>query len=190
MNFLSSKLVFRSFSSIMTKTALIIGSDGSEDIELIVTSDVLRRAGIDVTIAGLQDEKHITLARKAILQVDALFKDIAEKEFDADERVGKLLQRHEKEGKIVAAICAAPIALVSHGIAKKEGGGTLTSYPAVKEKIIAGGYNYSEDKVCVWKNVVTSRGPGTAFLFSLKLVEMLTDLEKSETVKKALLYDI
>ncbi|CAK5085695.1 unnamed protein product [Meloidogyne enterolobii] len=189
----------------MTKTALIIGSDGSEDIELIVTSDVLRRAGIDVTIAGLQDEKHITLARKAILQVDALFKDVAEKEFDAvilpggqpgsdnlakDERVGKLLQRHEKGGKIVAAICAAPIALVSHGIAKKEGGGTLTSYPAVKEKIIAGGYNYSEDKVCVWKNVVTSRGPGTAFLFSLKLVEMLTDLEKSETVKKALLYDI
>uniref|UniRef100_A0A915M213 D-lactate dehydratase n=1 Tax=Meloidogyne javanica TaxID=6303 RepID=A0A915M213_MELJA len=190
----------------MTKTALIIGSDGSEDIELIVTSDVLRRAGIDVTIAGLQDEKHITLARKAILQVDALFKDVAEKEFDAvilpggqpgsdnlakDERVGKLLQRHEKEGKIVAAICAAPIALVSHGIAKKEGGGgTLTSYPSVKEKIINGGYNYSEDKVCVWKNIVTSRGPGTAFLFSLKLVEMLTDLEKSETVKKALLYNI
>nr|CAD2162095.1 unnamed protein product [Meloidogyne enterolobii] len=108
-----------------------------------------------------------------------------------DERVGKLLQRHEKEGKIVAAICAAPIALVSHGIAKKEGGGgTLTSYPSVKEKIINGGYNYSEDKVCVWKNIVTSRGPGTAFLFSLKLVEMLTDLEKSETVKKALLYNI
>lgn len=108
-----------------------------------------------------------------------------------DERVGKLLQRHEKEGKIVAAICAAPIALVSHGIAKEGGeGGTLTSYPSVKEKIINGGYNYSEDKVCVWKNIVTSRGPGTAFLFSLKLVEMLTDLEKSETVKKALLYDI
>jgi len=36
-----------------------------------------------VTIAGLQDEKHITLARKAILQIDALFKDVAEKEFDA-----------------------------------------------------------------------------------------------------------
>lgn len=47
MNFLScSKLFFRSLSSIMTKTALIIGSDGSEDIELIVTSDVLRRAGL------------------------------------------------------------------------------------------------------------------------------------------------
>ncbi|KAL7078131.1 hypothetical protein ACQ4LE_002200 [Meloidogyne hapla] len=186
----------------MTKTALIVGSNGSEDIELIVTSDILRRAGIDVTIAGLQDEKHITLARKAILQVDALFKDIAEKEFDAvilpggqpgsdnlakDERVGKLLQHHEKEGKIVAAICAAPIAFVSHGIAKQ---GTLTSYPSVKEKITSAGYNYSEEKVCVWNNVVTSRGPGTAFDFGLKLVELLTDSEKAETVKKALLHDI
>jgi putative intracellular protease/amidase len=69
------------------------------------------------------------------------------------------LQRHEKAGKIVAAICAAPIAFASHGIAKK---GKLTSYPSVQEKIINAGYTFSEDKVCVWcKNVVTSQGPAT-----------------------------
>ncbi|KAF7632800.1 DJ-1_PfpI domain-containing protein [Meloidogyne graminicola] len=196
------KLFLRKFSSIMTKSALIIGSNGSEDIELIVTSDVLRRAGVNVTIAGLQDENTIICARKAKLHVDVLFKDIIEKEFDAivlpggqpgsdnlakDHRVGKLLQHHEKAGKIVAAICAAPIAFVSHGIAKN---GTLTSYPSVKEKIADAGYNYSENKVCVWKNVVTSRGPGTAFDFAIKLAEMLTDEEKAESVKKALLYNI
>jgi protein DJ-1 len=94
------------------------------------------------------------------------------------------LSHHEKAGKIVAAICAAPIAFVSHGIGV---GGTLTSYPSFKDKIVGGGYTYSEDKVSVWKNVVTSRGPGTAFDFALKLVELLTTLEKADEVRKGLL---
>lgn len=46
-----------------------------------------------------------------------------------DKRVGEVLLRHEAAGKIVAAICAAPIALVAHGVAKQ---GTFTAYPAVK----------------------------------------------------------
>ena len=185
-----------------TKSALIIGSNGSEDIELIVTSDILRRADVNVTIAGLQDEREIMLARQAKLQVDALFKDVMGADFDAvilpggqpgsdnlakDTRVGEMLKRHEKGGKIVAAICAAPIAFASHGVAK---GGTLTSYPSVKDKIVEAGYHYAEvEKVCVHNgNVVTSKGPGTAFDFALKLVELLVGAEKAETVKKALLH--
>lgn len=31
------------------KTALIIGSDGSEEMELIITADVLRRGDVDVS---------------------------------------------------------------------------------------------------------------------------------------------
>jgi protein DJ-1 len=85
----------------------------------------------------------------------------------------------------VAAICAAPIAFASHEIAK---GGTLTSYPSVKDRIVAAGYNYAEaENVCVHNgNVVTSKGPGTAFDFALKLVELLVGGEKAETVKNAL----
>uniref|UniRef100_A0A914HFH0 D-lactate dehydratase n=1 Tax=Globodera rostochiensis TaxID=31243 RepID=A0A914HFH0_GLORO len=183
----------------MAKSVLIIASDGSEDIELIVTSDVLRRAGVDVTIAGLQDQPQIELARKAKLHVDALFKDVLSEQYAAvvlpggqpgsnnlaaDERVGQVLRRHEAAGAIVAAICAAPIALVAHGVAK---GGTLTAYPAVKDKITAGGYTYSEDNVCVYNNVVTSRGPGTAFDFALKLAELLAGAEKAQEVRGALL---
>ena len=63
----------------------------------------------------------------------------------------------------------------------------MTSYPSVREKIESAGYSYSEEKVCVWKNVITSRGPGTAFDFSLKLVELLTDAEKAAEVRKAVL---
>jgi len=183
-----------------TPKALIIGSDGSEDIELIVTSDVLRRGGVDVTIAGLQDQPQIVCARKAKLSVDALFKDVLDDTFDAivlpggpgannlgaDERVGSMLNRHDQAGKIVAAICAGPTAIASHKVGT---GATMTSYPSVRDKIVAAGYNYSEENVCVSgnNNIVTSRGPGTAFDFALKLVELLVDSEKSKEVRSALL---
>ncbi|ROT47636.1 DJ-1 family glyoxalase III [Candidatus Cardinium hertigii] len=181
------------------KKALIIGSNGSEEIELIITSDILRCSGIDVTIAGLQDDPMIICSRKTKLQVDSLFKEIAEHLFDAvilpggqpgshhlseDKRVGTLLRHHEQEGKIIAAICAAPLALASHHIAI---GGKLTTHDSIRAKMESAGYLYSEEPVCVWKNIVTSRGPGTAFAFALKLVELLIHVQKSKEIGKAML---
>ena len=58
----------------VNKSALIIGSDGSEEIELIVTSDILRRAGVEVTIAGLQDQPVITCARQVSHSSFTVFK--------------------------------------------------------------------------------------------------------------------
>ena len=99
--------------------------------------------------------------------------------------MGELLERHEKAGKLVAAIGVAPIAFASHRIGK---GGTLTSYPTVKDKLTGAGYKYSEEKVAVSGHMVTSRGPGTAFDFALKLVELLVDAGKAAEVKKQLLH--
>ncbi|CAD5213035.1 unnamed protein product [Bursaphelenchus okinawaensis] len=183
----------------MSKTALIIASDGSEDIELTVVSDVLRRANVEVTIASLQNSKSIELARKVNINVDKLLNEVKDTEFDAvilpggqpgsnnlaaDSTVGEVLRRHEAAGKIVAAICAAPIALKAHGIAK---GGVLTSYPGVADQIKEGGYTYSEERVVIYKSVVTSRGPGTAFDFAFKIVELLAGDEVVQKLKSAML---
>uniref|UniRef100_A0A915CWS1 D-lactate dehydratase n=1 Tax=Ditylenchus dipsaci TaxID=166011 RepID=A0A915CWS1_9BILA len=181
------------------KSALIIGSNGSEDIELVTTSDVLRRANIQVIIAGLQDEKVIKCAEGTSINVDRLLNDVIAMEFDAVilpggeigsqnlakcKRVGEILRRHEKNGSIVAAICAAPVALAIHGIGK---GGRLTSYPSVKDLIVTAGYEYSEENVCVCKNVVTSRGPGTTFEFAMMLVELLLGKEKRQMLSNGML---
>ncbi|XP_008469608.1 glutathione-independent glyoxalase DJR-1.1-like, partial [Diaphorina citri] len=66
--------------------------------------------------------------------------------FAKDENVGKLLQQYESEGRKVAAICAAPTALKQHGVFKAA---KLTSYPAFKEELSAGGYPYSDKNVVV-----------------------------------------
>lgn len=43
-------------------------------------------------------------------------------------------------------------------------------------------YDYSEDRVVVDDNVITSRGPGTTFLFALTIVEQLLDVKVLFTV--------
>lgn len=87
--------------------------------------------------------------------------------------VGDLLQKQEKAGRICAAICAAPTAFLSHsiGLGKK-----ITSYPAFKDQL-TGKYTYLDESVVVDGKIVTSRGPGTAFDFGLKLGEILVGAE-------------
>ncbi|KAE9553579.1 hypothetical protein FO519_003219 [Halicephalobus sp. NKZ332] len=185
----------------MTK-ALVVAFPDAEDIELTTTVDVLRRGGIEVTVANLLNENTFKCARGTVITADALFIDVEEHDFDAvivpggpgsmkvaeNDHLGKILRRHEAAEKIVAAICAAPYIFTVHGIGKE---GQITSYPSVKEKIVAAHYDYVEtDPVVVSNNVVTSRGPGTAMDFGLKLVEMLTDKDTSQKVADSMLYKI
>lgn len=57
----------------------------------------------------------------------------------------------------------------------------------MKSAMEEGNYKYKEDDVVVDGNVITSRGPGTAFLFALKLVEILASKEKASEVAKGML---
>lgn len=93
------------------------------------------------------------------------------------------MQKQEKSGRICAAICAGPTAFLSHsiGIGKK-----LTSYPSVKDQL-AGKYTYLDETVVVDGNIVTSRGPGTAFAFGLKLGELLVGADVSKDAASKML---
>lgn len=100
--------------------------------------------------------------------------------------VGDILRDQESNGKLIAAICAAPTALLAHKIAL---GKSLTSYPSVKDKLSAD-YKYVDDKLVVQDGqLITSRGPGTAFLFGLKIVEVLVGAEKAKEVAKGMLVE-
>lgn len=83
----------------------------------------------------------------------------------------------------MAAICAAPIALKAHGVGI---GRTVTSHPSVKERL-TDQYTYSEDRLVLDGPFITSQGPGTAFEFALKLVEVLVDTETVERISAPML---
>lgn len=95
-----------------------------------------------------------------------------------------MLKRQESEGRIIAAICAAPIVLLANSIGF---GKSITSYPSFKDRL-AEKYTYVEDQVVVHDGqFLTSRGPGTAMVFALKLAEIMSSAEKAAEVAKGML---
>lgn len=201
--FLKTLANYRAFKSrTMSKSALVILAQGAEEMETVITVDMLRRGGVTVTLAGLEGSSPVLCSRQVTLVPDkSLTEALAEKQqYDAvilpgglegsdslskSEKVGALLKDHEDNGKIIAAICAAPIAFAAHGVAR---GRRVTSYPSTRDKLSAGDYTYVEgERVVVDGNVVTSRGPGTAYWFGLALIELLTGKEKADQVEKGML---
>lgn len=98
--------------------------------------------------------------------------------------LGTFLQKQQQENRLIAAICAAPTALLAHSIGL---GKSITSYPSVKNQLVDK-YKYVDDANVVQDGMlVTSRGPGTAMMFALKLAEILVGLDKAQEVAKGML---
>lgn len=106
--------------------------------------------------------------------------------FIASSLVGEVLKAQESADRWIAAICAAPLALNAHKIAL---GKSLTSYPSVKDKLTAN-FKYVDDQIVVQDGkLITSRGPGTAYQFGLKITEALVGVDKAKQVAKGMLVD-
>src|SRR3990172_4691678 len=171
-------------------------ADGFEEVEAMSIVDILRRAGIEVVIAGLHGG-HIESARKVRIIPDTTIDTINPEDFamivlpggqpgsdnlNADERVKKLLRDFHAQGKLTCAICAAPYVLANAGLLE---GKRATAFPSFKDRL--GGAVYEEKAVVEDGNVLTSRGPGTAFSFGLAIVARLVSKEKAQKIKEAML---
>ena len=169
---------------------------GFEEIEAMSIVDVLRRADIDVVIAGL-GKKQVVGAHGVKVQADGHIKDMKSDDFDMmvlpgglpgatnlqkDQTVQKLLKEFDAQNKYIGAICAAPIALQSAGVLKEN----YTCYPSFESNIKEEGYKVDKNVVSD-KNIVTSRGPATAMEFALDIVSKLSGASKSDEVKSQLL---
>ncbi|MDB2382640.1 DJ-1/PfpI family protein [Porticoccaceae bacterium] len=184
----------------MTKQALVPIADGSEEIEAVTIIDVLRRAGVEVTVAsvGVGKTKQITAARGTNIVADSFIADCADKAWDliavpggiegadhlaASEILDQLLRSQAKQGKFYAAICAAPaVVLGSKGLLADK---TATSHPRFYQSLIAKEVD-TESRVVVDGNCITSQGPGTAIDFALELVEQICGIVKREEVASPL----
>ena len=170
-------------------SAAVLLADGLEEIEAVTIIDVLRRAGIDVTTAGL-DGTDIDGSHDIDLEADTTLSNIEGDTFDVvilpggepgtthleeDPRVRKLLKKQYEEGRNVAAICAAPRVLSESGLLDNR---QATSHKGVRDKLDTA--EYTEEPVAKSGRIVTSRGPGTAIPFALELVRELVGAEKAD----------
>ncbi len=176
---------------------LIPLAQGCEELEAVTIIDLLRRAGIDVTTAGL-DQQTVTASRGVVLTPDTNLDDALTKDYDMlvlpgglpgadhlnnDPRIHALLTEMANAGKFTAAICAAPKVFASAGLLN---GKRATAYPGTLEKCLLKNTTLASEAVVVDGKLITSRGPGTAMDFALTLIEQLLGAEKRKEVEEPL----
>jgi len=178
------------------KRAIVLFAPGFEEVEGVTQVDFLRRAGVEVLMVGVGARdvagNHDIRVHTDIV-IDELPEDI---DFDAvvlpggmpgaknlseHPKVKPLAESAYKEGRLVAAICAAPGVVL---------GGTnildnryFTCYPGYQDRVPRG--RFSEDRVVRSDNVITSRGPGTAAEFAEAIVTYLVDPEAADKLHMA-----
>ena len=181
----------------MSKRVLVPLAQGCEEMEAVTVIDLLRRAGIEVTTAGL-DKLPVKASRGTVLIPDTTLDEVLDTPFDMivlpgglpgadnlanDERIIALLKRMAAAGKFVCAICAAPTVLAKAGVLA---GKRATAYPGTLDKMYLPDVTYTGAAVERDGTVITSRGPGTALPFGLALIEALAGKEIRDRVDKAL----
>ena len=180
----------------MQDTIIVPLAPGFEEIEAATIIDVLRRAELSVTVAGLTPGD-VTGAHGIGFQTDCSIDAVEPGSVSMvvlpgglpgatnlrdDERVLALVRSVHEAGRHVAAICAAPIVLARAGVLE---GCPATSYPGFEGEL--GGAEIVDDRVVRAGKVITSRGPGTALEFALGLVEELSGSAKAQELAAGLL---
>ena len=182
------------------KKVAVFFADGFEEVESLTVVDYLRRAEITVDTISTTNRKSCIGAHGIEIVIDKLMNDM---KFDYDsyiipggsdnafsmknnKELLDIINKEFSEGKLVAAICAAPTVLYEAGITL---GKKITSYPGVF-KNWEFGFEYMDETVVIDNNLITSRGPATAIFWSLCIIEYLTSKEKREAIEKQILLNL
>ena len=173
-------------------------ADGFEEIEAITVTDVLRRAGAEVCTVSVSDKLEVKGTHEIEVKADIPF-DKADYEscemivlpggmpgtlnLRKHEGVNRILHQFDEEGKLVAAICAAPSVLGQAGLLK---GRKATCYPGFEEKLT--GAVTSTEPVVRDGNIITSRGMGTAIPFALSLTAYFQGQKKADEIGASIIW--
>ena len=180
--------------------ALIPLANGFEDIEAVTIVDVLRRGGVDVVTASLNDAREVQSAHGVRMTADRLFADVAEESFDAiilpgggegtenlkrSDALLAALRRQSEAKRLLCAICAAPIVLVQAGALAD--GIHVTCYPTCQMELDR---EWSPAPVVADSNVITGQAPGSAMLFALVVLQVLAGPSIAKKVARGLVTDV
>lgn len=180
------------------KKAVMLFANGYEEVEALMTVDLLKRAGVDIRLVSINDDLTVTGSHGISVTMDTKLSRIQLKEEDAiiipggmpgtmnlgvDVAVTGALKQMNRDGKIVAAICAAPSVLGKCGILE---GKKATCYPGFEDKLI--GAEIVNKAVVTDGNIITSRGLGTSMEFGFELIKKLISEEKAEEVREQIVF--
>ncbi|HHX31973.1 MAG TPA: DJ-1/PfpI family protein [Bacteroidales bacterium] len=180
----------------MKKVALFLAK-GFEEIEALGTVDILRRAQIDIITVSTTDNNVVNGAHNIPVTADKTFNEVdftsidmlilpggmpGAKNLNEHDDLKNLISDFNSKGKLIAAICAAPMVLGGLGFLD---GKRATCYPGFEPELI--GAKITGESVVVDENIITGKGPAFVFDFALRLVEQLLGIRDRQEVQKGLL---
>ncbi len=172
-------------------------ADGFEEIEALTSIDVLRRAEIEVQSIGITGKK-VCGAHNICVEADKNIEDFNEnnveaiilpgglkgtQNLDSSDFVKNAVNKAFNDGKLVCAICAAPMILGKMGVLQNK---KATCYPGF-EKYFENA-EYVKEAVVKDGNVITSNGMGSALEFAFEIVTSIKGREIAEKIKKEIQY--
>lgn len=180
------------------KKVVMLFAEGFEEVEALMTVDILMRGGVDVKLVSITEEMEVTGSHGIRIGMDVTMDQVDFDEQDAillpggmpgttnlgnSPKVTGVLTKMYEAGKIVGAICAAPSVLGQCGILK---GKKATCYPGFEDKLT--GAEFVDEKAVVDGTVVTSRGLGTSMEFGFALLGLLVSDGKVAEIREKIVF--
>ena len=174
-------------------------ADGLEEVEALMVIDLLRRTKqLDVVMVSIKDDLLVEGSHGIKIMADANINDIDFASGDAIFLPGGIpgtpnlaacqtltnqILKYNEDGKLIAAICAAPSILSDLGLLKDK---NATSYPSFEEQMDCKSYG---GKVVRDGNIITGRGLGVAIEEGLEIISYLIDENTAKTVANAICFE-
>lgn len=173
-------------------------AEGMEEIEALTVVDLCRRAKIELSTVSITDSRAVTSSHGITVQADKVLSEIEFDEVDmivlpggmpgtlnleACEPLMEQVAAFDKQGKGLAAICAAPSIFGHKGMLE---GRNACCYPSFETELR--GAQVSRNSVEVSDHIITSRGMGTAIDFALSIVARIKGQPCADEIKQAIIY--
>ena len=177
----------------MSRTAIFFAT-GYEEIEALTVVDILRRAGEEITMVSITDERSVTSSHGVEVTMDKVLSEVnfdetdvivlpggmpGTKNLEACEALMEQVDAFVKAGKTVAAVCAAPSILGHRGHLN---GKKACSFPDMESQLE--GAEVLREPAVIDGNIITGRGMGAAIPFGLAILEKLLGREGAEAMGK------
>lgn len=181
----------------MSRTAIFFAT-GYEEIEALTVVDILRRAGEEITMVSVTDERSVTSSHGVEVTMDKVLSEVNFDETDVIvlpggmpgtknlEACAALMEQVDafvQAGKTVAAVCAAPSILGHRGHLK---GKKACSFPTMESQLE--GADVKQEPAVIDGNIITGRGMGAAIPFGLAILEKLQGKEAADAMGKSIVY--
>lgn len=181
------------------KVALFL-ANGCETIEALTVADILFRAGIPCTRVSVSSTPVVVTSHNVTVIADTTVDHLNWDEYDmlvlpggipgtpnlrACASLMKQVVRFHREGKMIAAICAAPSIFADLGLLK---GVRAACNPSVEQILIDNGAELVRENAVTAGNIITSRAMGTAIPFALAIVEHYKGKEAADQLGRNILY--